>query len=1470
MEYHPDHGGLTKKVNPEGHETVYQYDSHGLPAAVIEKEVINVLGEKEDIETRMGYDYRTGWKIWEKNPRGYVTSYEYDRLGRTTKIVAPDDDDQTPWIPGSSVPDFRQNNPVTVIEYNDTDLYSLVTDPLQNRTKYDFDPLGRMVELIKYRKDNGGYTPAAVTKIQYDAWGNITSIIDPNGNSTGPAWKYTTRYEYDALGRNSAIIYPDETSSSNDNPQKRMVFDYNANTLTIWDANNNKTVEYHDMQGRTIKRVQINVSQQISTEIYYDGLGNQVVTIDPKDSKSINRYNSVNLLDKTILPTETFWENGQEVEVTPDQRFVYNKAGQKVKEIISMPGDQEHETSYDLDNLARVIRTTTTYTDQGVTKEAVTELYYDKNGNKLKVVDANNTSLPQSEQKAFTYTYNAADLVLTETDPAGNTVSYTYDAIGNRLSMTDPRGNSNNYAGDFTIIYEYDDLKRLVAGYLPKAPGVETKPVVRLAYDARGNLVEREEPDGGKTIYTYYPRNLVKTETTQGAGKTYTVQHFYDPAGNEVRVRDAGGHETKKEYDALNRLIKIVYPEGNMEQFEYDENSNQSGYISGNFYRTAYKYNRYNQLVEVADQVYGATAHYGYDRMGNMTISKNGLGDTTKYDYDELGRVLFEEDPQGHRTTFRYDAVGNRIYSKDPNGTESVYEYYPNNLVKKITLTNGDSVKVLAYEYDEAGIRTKVQDDGVITEYNTSGAGYIPDPFGRIHKKTKRFEGRTYTVEYQYDLMGRRTGIKYPNEEWVNYQYNQVGELTKVPGYIDVALEYDQAGLLVGLTAANGVKDTFSYDENNRLAGLNYQNQTEILKGYTFTYDGANNIKTKNNDTFSYDSLNQLVYAQLQGSFEVDAREERQQVGLVREDYFGQEPLIAVVDETEIIELDYAAGSIGVDLLSAFPVTRIELTPQAPVNRVHAGSLILYGSAAGVDYFEIKDWTMRKKENGMLEIVLDTPTDARFLKVHSLFDERDGEFNPVNKSEFYNLPQELIKVYYQVGTRLEEYTYDTAGNRRTETVTLRSPITKEYTYYPNSNRLQTIKGRTAFEYDANGNLTKKGEAYSIVGEEVVFEPENGDYWEYEYDLLNRLTKVTKNTETVAEYLYDESGYRLKKTGKSAETYYAFSTDGQILYEEEGGEYTEYIYVLGKHFARVDGSKETDEKATYFYHTDHLGSTVLVTDEAGNTVWSSEYTPFGQITMEEGTLTKAAKFTGKDLDEDTGLYYFNARWYDSEIGRFISVDPAKDGVNWYAYGANNPLRFVDPTGLAYEDFEKEAQTRIDKGNFGSKFINLFAGHGYITNSERRINERDNLVEGVGNDLSVASAQSSLFTMEYDLGAYGVRKDGIDGLSGRMTKAAIKEFQQSVGLKPNGVIDPQTMIAFDLAVQAGLTREDLLKIGENYEHFGVDAGNGMRYPVGRDNLVIRGTDAHGSGWFGARRGGGTRPPHSGIDLIGNIGR
>jgi YD repeat-containing protein len=177
------------------------------------------------------------------------------------------------------------------------------------------------------------------------------------------------------------------------------------------------------------------------------------------------------------------------------------------------------------------------------------------------VVDANNTSLAAASQKVSSYTYTAADKLTTETDPAGNTTSYTYDKVGNRLSMTDPRGNSGKYSGDFTIVYEYDALNRLVKGYLPKTDEQTEKPQVKLVYDARGNLAQRTEPDGLVITYTYAPRNRLQTETRTGAGKSYVITHSYDGVGNEIKVTDARGYTTVKEYDAFNRLAKVTYPE---------------------------------------------------------------------------------------------------------------------------------------------------------------------------------------------------------------------------------------------------------------------------------------------------------------------------------------------------------------------------------------------------------------------------------------------------------------------------------------------------------------------------------------------------------------------------------------------------------------------------------------------------------------------------------------------------------------------------------------------------------------------------------------------------------------------------------------------------------------------------------------------------------------------------------------------
>jgi RHS repeat-associated protein len=108
-------------------------------------------------------------------------------------------------------------------------------------------------------------------------------------------------------------------------------------------------------------------------------------------------------------------------------------------------------------------------------------------------------------------------------------------------------------------------------------------------------------------------------------------------------------------------------------------------------------------------------------------------------------------------------------------------------------------------------------------------------------------------------------------------------------------------------------------------------------------------------------------------------------------------------------------------------------------------------------------------------------------------------------------------------------------------------------------------------------------------------------------------------------------------------------------------------------------KQTTGSTTSYFLTDHLGSTVGLVDQSGSITSQTAYDSFGNATSQ---LPTRYGYTGREADEYTGLYYYRARFYDPQIGRFISEDPIgfSGGINWYAYVNNNPIRFNDPFGL----------------------------------------------------------------------------------------------------------------------------------------------------------------------------------------------
>ncbi|MBN1113101.1 MAG: hypothetical protein JXA53_09345, partial [Bacteroidales bacterium] len=199
----------------------------------------------------------------------------------------------------------------------------------------------------------------------------------------------------------------------------------------------------------------------------------------------------------------------------------------------------------------------------------------------------------------------------------------------------------------------------------------------------------------------------------------------------------------------------------------------------------------------------------------------------------------------------------------------------------------------------------------------------------------------------------------------------------------------------------------------------------------------------------------------------------------------------------------------------------------------------------------------------------------------------------------------------------------------------------------------------------------------------------------EYDTMNRLVKTTETVEgvvTVTEYFYDNAGNRFIKKSSSGTTVYL--RHGQIavaldieLYDNEtehNGAVNRYVLSGDLLAGRVTTkylNKTLVSTEKFWYHLDHLNSTKCVTAQDGSLNVMYEYRAFGEQLKKLGEGEAKYTYGGKELDDSTNLYYFNARYYDATIGRFINVDPVQDGTNWYVYCNNNPLSFVDPTGLS---------------------------------------------------------------------------------------------------------------------------------------------------------------------------------------------
>ncbi len=271
------------------------------------------------------------------------------------------------------------------------------------------------------------------------------------------------------------------------------------------------------------------------------------------------------------------------------------------------------------------------------------------------------------------------------------------------------------------------------------------------------------------------------------------------------------------------------------------------------------------------------------------------------------------------------------------------------------------------------------------------------------------------------------------------------------------------------------------------------------------------------------------------------------------------------------------------------------------------------------------------------------------------------------------------------------YAYDTIGN-----MTSNSKNGGTYTYFPSGqgnptpHAVKTANGVT-YSYDANGNMTGDTAGKSMV-----------------YDFENRPTQITKGS-VVTDFVYDGDGGRVKKTVGSVDTIYIGKS-----HVCEGGSCIIYIFAGGTRIAQIDAG--TGSNAKYF-HGDHLGSTSLTTDSGGNNIEDLIYLPYGKVHSDNGpTFNARYKFTGKELDESTDLYFYEARYYDPNLARFITPDAFVqnpfdyESLNRYTYTRNNPIIYTDPSGHFFKALFKGFLAAM----IGGPWVGITVAQGEATN------------------------------------------------------------------------------------------------------------------------------------------------------------
>lgn len=720
---------------------------------------------------------------------------------------------------------------------------------------------------------------------------------------------------------------------------------------------------------------------------------------------------------------------------------------------------------------------------------------------------------------------------------------------------------------------------------------------------------------------------------------------------------------------------------------------------------------------------------YERNNNGSPTKIRNSLGEEQLFNRDvHSDEVLSHTDERGNVTSFAYDTASNHKHrcisstSSAPNTSlENSYDYSTKGNITRVTTKksqNPDKEVVSVTEYGGAengnnqNYPTKTIDQrnkettyaynsdngnlNSVTNANNVQSSYTYDNEGKITSETcsgiqntysyvngilnsithKVSESLNTTYKFIRDIFGNITETKIGNRTLSKSTYDAGGGLLRQVKYGNeqtVNYDYDDKGRLV--------KKSFGYEKGNKFGEI------------TYTYDSKDRLVE------SYDSLNDVK-------------------SKIFYDKFGR---FSRVEKSNGVssEVHYATGSlIEKSISSLFGINQ-------SVENTFGASDFLTNSKISMNNSEIDS---HYDYDGLARLqnsdVLASNSSSGIRHEFEYLGVENDQTRATNFISSVEIKKKVSGDWTSTGEKFN-YTYDNLGNITAVTNANNSPIAS-YEYdalnqLVRENNSQTGKTVT-YTYNAGGNLTEK-KIYSYTtdsdltnatlentitytygdsnwadkltsynGQDIVYDaignPLEYRGWEFEWSRGRRLDKASKIGDNInVSYKYDENGIRTQKVINGVQT--DFITSGiKVLAQKSGNDTIVW---------QIDGSGNTVgfnyNGTPYFYMKNLQGDIIGITDTSGNTVAKYAYDSWGKLISIKDSddvdrtdditfigYINPLRYRGYYYDTETGLYYLNARYYDPEVGRFISADETLDGgYNLFEYCENNPVKYHDKTG-----------------------------------------------------------------------------------------------------------------------------------------------------------------------------------------------